>query len=84
MENKEKRDTLKALVAEAYAAVGKAEKFATDNSMDFNFSIDYGMGGTFVGDKESVIAEFKEWNDREPLDWEIEERTGWVSSSANC
>lgn len=54
----------------AHAEIRKAEKIADEHGLEFDFSLGYGMGGTYVSEK---VAE----------EWESS-NTGWVSSSSTC
>lgn len=58
------------LVADARALLVEAEKIADEFGISFNFSVAYGMGGTYVGcSKENAESGYD---------------TGWISSSNNC
>lgn len=42
------------LVSEAYAAIAQAEAIADAHELNFDFDLAYGMGGTYIGDKEQL------------------------------
>lgn len=63
------------LVNEAKKLIRKAEKLATENRVDFSFSIAYGMGGYFDGGEDY---------DPEDYDEDYVHETGWRASSQSC
>ena len=58
--------------ARAMAAIAEAEKIADEYCVQFSFSLEYGMGGTYYPTSTN--------DDR---DWD-ESNEGWVSSSNSC
>lgn len=65
------------LVEEAYAAIRSAEVLADEFGLDFSFSLEYGMGGTYQGKGSNN----DEWNNSSCYG---EDNYGWNSSSSNC
>ena len=53
----------------AYEALGNAELLANEAGVSFDFSVEYGMGGTYYGN---------------PDDNYYNKRQGWQSSSSSC
>lgn len=56
------------LTSEAMKMVRQAEKLAIEHKLAFDFSVDYGMGGTFFGDGSESC----------------EGVAGWCASSHSC
>lgn len=69
--SKNQIEKLKSLVDDAYAAVRKAEEYATETGQSFSFNIAYGMGGYFT---PSTSEDYNE----------SYSEAGWSSSSSNC
>lgn len=69
-EKKQAQAQIAALVAEAKAKIKEAEAIADQHGLMFDFSLGYGMGGTYTG--ETVD------------DWESSTQGEWQSSSSMC
>jgi hypothetical protein len=49
MTKEEAAAKIKTLVDSAYATIGEAQKLADEHALSFEFSLGYGMGGTYAG-----------------------------------
>lgn len=68
----EAQEEIKNLVDSAYASIKLAEALAQEHKLDFDFSVAYGMGGTYYGDASKIDS------------WHGRSQPGWVSSSEEC
>jgi len=76
MDKAEANAKIAELVANAKALIGQATNIAREAEVDFSLNLGYGMGGTYVGDRE-------EWG--ESRYEEIHDYYGgWYSSSMDC
>lgn len=59
-----------ALVEQAKSIIAQAEAIADTHGLQFDFSLGYGMGGTYTGQTFD--------------DWESSSQGEWMSSSQSC
>lgn len=62
------------LVKQAHDLIAQAEKIADENKVTFDFSVEYGVGGTYYP-KGGLGDHGEEWESS---------YEGWVSSSSQC
>lgn len=52
MDQQEAQKKIAELVETAHKAIKEAEQLAIEHQLTFDFSVSYGMGGTFYGDSK--------------------------------
>lgn len=76
MDEKEKYSKLAQLVKDAEDALSKAQEFADQHGLYFDFGPAYGMGGTYFGVSNEDRKEMEQTGTR------LED--GWLASSNSC